>query len=96
MMVTNLERFKKEMEPARQLYAHELKVFAKKYDALGEMTMKEFPDIDVQEYIFDFEKVNGASEEELDKIHDELSNHMKEFSKLHGIEKFFQYSCIWL
>ncbi|MBQ8017631.1 MAG: hypothetical protein IJ258_05930 [Methanobrevibacter sp.] len=95
-MVTNLERFKKEMEPARQLYACEIRDFAKNFDALGEMSMREFPDIDVQEYIFDFEKVEGTSEEELDKIHDEISNYMKEFSKVHGIEKFFQYSCIWL
>ena len=95
-MVTNLERFKKEMEPARQLYAREIRDFAKNFDALGEMSMREFPDIDVQEYIFDFEKVEGTSEEELDKIHDEISNYMKEFSKVHGIEKFFQYSCIWL
>lgn len=95
-MVTNLERFKREMEPARQLYACEIRDFAKNFDALGEMSMREFPDIDTQEYIFDFEKVEGISEEELDKIHDEISNHMKEFSKAHGIEKFFQYSCIWL
>lgn len=84
------------MEPARQLYAREIRDFAKKYDALGEMTMKEFPDIDTQDYIFSFEKVNRTSEEELDKIHDELSNHMEEFSKLHGIEKFCLNACIWL
>ena len=95
-MVTNLERFKKEMEPARQLYAREIRDFAKNFDALGEMTMDEFPDIDTQDYIFSCEKVNETSEEELDKIHDEISHHMKEFSKVHGIEKFCLYARIWI
>ena len=95
-MVTNLERFKKEMEPARQLYALEIRDFAKNFDALGEMTMDEFPDIDTQDYIFSFEKVNETSEEELDTIHDEISNHMKEFSKVHRIEKFCLNARIWI
>ena len=96
VMVTNLERFKERMEPARQLYSHEIRDFAKKFDALGEMTMSEFPDIDVQEYIFDFKKVNGTSEEELDRIYSEISDHMDKFSKAHGIEKFCRYACIWI
>ena len=95
-LVTNLERFKKEMEPARQLYTREIRDFAKKYDALGEMTMSEFPDIDTQDYIFSFEKVNGTSEEELDRIYSEISNHMQEFSKLHGIETFCINARIWI
>lgn len=95
-MVTNLERFKKEMEPARKLYTREIRDFTKKYDVLGEMTTKEFPDIDTQEYIFAFEKVNGTSQKVLDKILLEISDHMEEFSKIHGIEKFDQFSCIWL
>lgn len=95
-MVTNLERFKREMEPARQIYACEIRDFAKKFDVLGEMTMDVFPDIDVQEYIFDFEKVEGTSEKELDRIFDEISDHMEEFSKAHGIEKFCQNACIWI
>lgn len=95
-MVTGLEKFKKEMEPARQLYAREIRDFARRYDALGEMTMSEFPDIDTQDYIFSFEKVNGTSEEELDVIHSEISQHMEEFSRIHGIEKFCQNACIWL
>ena len=96
IMNTNLERFKKEMEPARELYAREIRDFARKYDALGEMSMREFPDIDVQEYIFDFEKVNGTSDDELDKIFDEISIHMEEFCKSHGIEKFSQWARILL
>ncbi|WP_458453109.1 hypothetical protein [Methanobrevibacter sp.] len=95
-MITNLERFKREMEPARQLYTREIQDFSKKYDALGEMSMEEFPDIDTQDYIFSFEKVNGASEEELDEIYIEISNHMEEFSRTHGIEKFCQNARIWL
>ena len=95
-MVTNLERFKKEMEPARQMYAREIRDFAKKYDALGEMTMGEFPDIDVQEYFFDFEVLNGTSQKELDKIHLEINSHMNEFSRNHGIEKFNRWARILL
>ena len=95
-IVTNLERFKKEMEPARQLYSREIEDFTKKYPQLGKMSMSEFPDIDVQEYIFEFEKVNGTSEEERDRIYSEISDHMEEFSKLHGIEKFCQWACIFL
>ena len=70
--------------------------FAQKFDELGEMSMREYPDIDVQKYIFDFENVNGTSDEELDKIHDEISDHMEEFSKVQSIEKIFHYRCIWL
>ena len=95
-MNTNLERFKKEMEPARELYAREIRDFAKQYGALGEMTMDEFPDIDTQDYIFAFKKVDGTSEEELEKIFDEISNHMEEFSRIHGIEKFCLNACIWI
>lgn len=95
-MVTNLERFKKEMEPARELYTREIRSFAKRYDALGEMKTSEFPDIDVQEYIFEFEKVNGTSQNELDRIHLELHEHMQRFSKSCGIEYFCQWARIWL
>ena len=95
-LVTNLERFKKEMEPARELYTREIRSFAKRYDALGEMKTSEFPDIDVQEYIFEFEKANGTSQNELDRILLEISDHMEMFSRVHGIEKFNQFSCIWL
>lgn len=59
-------------------------------------TMREFPDIDVQEYIFDFEKVNGACEEEIDKIDDEIIDHIDGFSKAHGIEQFCQWARIFI
>lgn len=95
-LATNLERFKKEMEPARELYTREIRDFTKRYDVLGEMTTKEFPDIDTQEYIFAFEKDDGTSQKELDRILLEISDHMGEFSKIHCIEKFDQFSCIWL
>lgn len=45
-MVTALDRFKKEMQPAEKLFTREIADFAKRYDALGKMTMSEFPDID--------------------------------------------------
>lgn len=95
-MVTGLEKFKKRMGPAKELYASEIKDFTKKYDSLGEMTIKEIPDIDTQDYVFSFEKVNGTSQNELDEIYLEISDHMEEFSKDNGIEKFCQNAYIWL
>lgn len=84
------------MEPAEKMFTREISNFAKKYDALGKMTMREFPDIDTQEYIYSFENLNGTSQKDLDEICLELSNHMEEFSKVNGIEKFCQFSRIWL
>lgn len=87
-MVTRLEKFKSEMEPAKELYSNEIKDFAKRYGFLGKMTIEEMPDIDTQDYIFCFEKVNGTSEAVLDKTLGELYDHMDEFSKANDIEKF--------
>ena len=67
-MVTRLDLFKKEMEPAKELYTREIVNFTKKYDSLGKMTLVEEPDIDTQEYIYSFEKLNGTSQKELDEI----------------------------
>ena len=94
--MTNLDRFKQKMEPARKIYAREIREFAKKYDVLGEMTTSEFPDIDVQEYIFEFQKIDGTSQEKLDEIHSQIHDHMYEFSKSHGIEKFCLRARIWI
>ena len=87
-MVTRLEHFKREMEPAKEMYSQEIKDFAKNYDFLGEMTLEEDPDIDTQDYVFRFEKLNGTSEDVLDKTLKELYTHMKEFSKEKGIDEF--------
>ncbi|MBR4448266.1 hypothetical protein [Methanobrevibacter sp.] len=87
-MVTRLDKFKKEMEPAKKLYTNEIEDFAKNYEFLGEMTLEEMPDIDTQDYIFCFEKLNGTSEDVLDKTLKELYVHMKEFSKENGIDRF--------
>ena len=95
-MVTRLERFKREMEPAKEIYSQEIKDFAKNYDFLGEMTLREEPDIDTQDYIFCFENLNGTSEDVLDKTLTELYDHMDEFSKENGIEKFSRNASIWL
>ncbi len=95
-MVTNLDKFKKSMESAKELYTHELVDFTSKIDALGEMTLIEEPDIDTQEYIYSFEKLNGISQDELDEIHLKIHDHMEEFSKANGIERFYQFSRIWL
>ena len=95
-MTIRLEKFKKRMEPAKQMYTREISDFASNYDTLGEMTTSEYPDIDCQEYIFEFENVNGASDEELDQILLEIHGHMVEFSKVHGIEEFSQWVRICL
>ena len=87
-MVTRLEKFKQEMEPAKEIYTKEITDFAKNYEFLGNMTMDELPDIDTQDYIFRFEKMNGTSEDILDKTLKELYNHMDEFSKINNIDKF--------
>ena len=95
-MVTRLEKFKKEMEPSKEVYTREITDFAKRYDVLGEMTLIEEPDIDTQEYIYSFEKLNGTSQKELDEILLEMYDHMEDFSKQKGIERFYQSARIWL
>ena len=95
-MTTRLDRFKEEMEPAKEIYTKEIKDFARKFDALGEMTLRERPDIETMDYIYIFEKVNGTSAEELDLIHGELYNHMKKFSKEHNIHEFYMNAIIHL
>ena len=95
-MTTNLDKFKKSMEDAKELYTRELLDFTKKFDALGEMTLIEEPDIDTQEYIYSFENLNGTSRDELEEIHLKIHDHMEEFSKANGIERFCQFSRIWL
>ena len=87
-MVTRLEIFKQEMEPAKEIYTKEITDFAKNYDFLGKMTLEESPDIDTQDYIFRFEKLNGTSEDILDKTLIELYDHMDDFSKANNIAKF--------
>ena len=95
-MITRLDLFKKRMEPAEKLYTSEISNFTKKYDELGEMVLVEEPDIDTQDYIYRFEKANGTPQEVLDNIVLEISNHMDEFSKDKGIEKFCQHVVIWV
>jgi type I site-specific restriction-modification system R (restriction) subunit len=95
-MATNLDLFRKRMEPAKELYTEEIIDFTKKYDALGKLTIIEEPDIDTQEYIYSFEKLNGTSQEELDRISIEIMNHMEKFSKANGIENFDRAVCIFM
>ena len=93
---TRLSKFQKEMEPAKEIYTKELENFAKKYDSIGEMSLKEVPDIDTMDYIYSFEKLNGTTTDELERILIELYDHMDEFSKANGIKKFNQNATIWL
>ncbi len=90
-MVTNLDKFKKRMEPAKELYTCELLDFTRNFDALGEMTLIEDQDIDTQHYIYSFENLNGTSEKELDEILLEIYAHMKVFSSENSIEEFYQF-----
>ena len=87
-MPTKLDRFIHEMKPAKKIYSEEIENFAKKYEFLGEMTIREEPDIDTQDYIYSFEKLNGTSEDVLEKTLTELYNHMDKFSKENGIYEF--------
>ena len=95
-MANRLDRFKKEMEPAKELYTQELTDFAKRYKFLGKVTLREEPDIDTQDYIYIFEKLNGTSEDVLDKTLTELCDHMEMFSQANGIDKFCRNASIWL
>ena len=95
-MANRLDRFKKEMEPAKELYTQELTDFAKRYKFLGKVTLREVPDIDTQDYIYIFEKLNGTSEDVLDKTLTELCDHMEMFSQANGIDKFCRNASIWL
>ena len=40
-MATRLEKFRREMGPAKQLYTKELEDFTKKYDSIGNMVLRE-------------------------------------------------------
>ena len=93
---TRINKFQKEMTPAKEIYTKELENFAKKYDSIGKMSLKEEPDIDTMDYIYSFEKLNGTTTEELDQIQLELYDHMEKFSKENGITKFYQNARIWL
>ncbi|WP_406537403.1 hypothetical protein [Methanobrevibacter sp.] len=95
-MNTNLDRFKKSMEGAKEIYTREIMDFTSKIDALGEMTLIEDQDIDTQHYIYSFEKLNETSQRELDEILLEIYSHMEEFSKQNGIEEFYQFARVWL
>ena len=87
-IVTRLDTFKREMEPAKEIYTQELKEFSKKYDYLGDITLTEMPDIDTLDYLFSFENLNGTGEDILDQTLNELHTHMEEFSKANGITEF--------
>lgn len=56
-----LEVFKKEMEPFKEIYTKEIIEFCKNYDELTELTIKEIPDIDIQEYAYSFKHTKGTS-----------------------------------
>ena len=88
MCKTMLDEFKKEMAPAEKIFREELQKFAENYDFLGEMTLTEQPDIDTQEYIYTFKKLNGTSRKVLHKTLNEIYDHMAEFSKSNDISEF--------
>ena len=87
-------KFKREMAPAEKIYTEEIEKFGKNFDSLGAMNMKEVPDIDTLDYVYSFEKLNGAKEEELDEILEKLYEHMENFSNANGIREFYINSVI--
>lgn len=87
---------KHRMEGAKKIFTKELENFAKKYDVLSEMTLREQPDIDTMDYIYSFEKVNGTPQKELDLIHDEIHEHMDKFSKEKGIHEFYRNTVFYI
>ena len=95
-MTRKLDEFKKEMEGAKKIYTKELENYAGKFNFLGKITLTEHPDIDTQDYVYSFEKLNDTSEDILDKTLKELYDHMAEFSKLHKIDNFSRNASIWL
>ena len=84
------------MEKPKELYTAEIKDFTEKYSCLGKFTILEEPDIDTLDYIFSFEKLNGTTEDELNKILLEIYDHMEEFCQINGIEEFYQNARVWL
>ena len=95
-MVRKIDKFRESMEPSKQLYTKELENYAKKFSSLGKMSLRERPDIDTLDYIYSFNKLNGASQEELDLIHKDLYEHMKKFSKENNIHDFYMNAVIHL
>ena len=88
MCETFLDEFKREMAPAEKLYTAEIRKFAEGYDFLGDLTILEEPDIDTQDYIYSFQKLNGTSEDVLNKALGEFYEHMRAFSIENGIYEF--------
>lgn len=95
-MVTRVDLFRKEMEQAEKIYSKELRDYAKKFPVLGEMSLRERPDIDTLDYIYSFKKRHRASQEELDLIHDEIHAHMEKFSKENGIHEFYMNTVLYI
>ena len=60
----------------------------KNFYTLDKLTILEEPDIDTQEYIYSFQKLNGTSEDVLDKALGEFYDHMRAFSIENGIYEF--------
>lgn len=95
-IVRKIDEFRESMKPSEELYTKELENYAKKFPSLGKMSLRERPDIDTLDYIYSFQKLNGASKEELDLIHQDLYSHMKKFSKENNIQDFYMNAVIHL
>lgn len=95
-MVTRVELFRKRMEQTEKIYSRELRDYAMKFPVLGEMSLRERPDIDTLDYIYSFKKTTEASQEDLDLIHSEIYDHMEKFSKEKGIHEFYMNTVIYI
>ena len=96
MCETYLDKFKREMEPAKKIYTEEIKKLTGNYEFLGEMKILEEPDIDTHDCVYVFKNLNGTSEEVLDETLKEMYIHMKAFSKANGINEFYRNAIIIL
>lgn len=95
-MTRKIDEFRESMKASEELYTKELENYAKRFPSLGKMSLRERPDIDTLDYIYSFQKLNGASQEELDLIHQDLYSHMKKFSKENNIHDFYMNAVIHL
>ena len=85
------------LEEIQERFMNELKDFTRKYDFLGEITLKVEPDIDTLDFIYSFEILNGKRMDELDDVVVEISRHMREFSKQNNMyNEYFVDVCFFL
>ena len=84
------------LDETQEIFMKELEDFTKRYDFLGEITLRVEPDIDTMDFIYSFENLNGKRMDELGSVVVEISRHMREFSKQKDIYDYFKDVCFFL